>query len=166
MYRPTLYSKHDQTMNGFANLFNRFPDYRHIEKRPNPVETYDNDGVFLDHLHKRKIGYDWEYRDRYFANCIFQYPTLGQFERKIRKPSIQISLQCDSTETGIAAAWHSDWKLEAQQHLDLRTDYEEKEKGTTRYTNKFKIYSYEKIGDFKRMIAAALEFQIYSSEIF
>lgn len=54
MYRPTLYSKHDQTMNDFANLFNRFPDYRHIEMRPNPVETYDNDGVFLDHLHKRK----------------------------------------------------------------------------------------------------------------
>ena len=106
------------------------------------------------------------------------FSALGEVEELIRSEGFELihshgsrgnlagALLARRTHLPVVSTVHSDWKLEEQQHLDLRTDYEEKEKGTTRYTNKFKIYSYEKIGDFKRMIAAALEFQIYSSEIF
>lgn len=134
--------------------------------RPNPEETYDNDGEFVNVRTGEKIGFDWEYRDKYFENCKFRYNSLGQYERKLRKPSIQISLQCDSTETGVAVGWHQDWLIEKKEHIELSTDYSVKEKGTTRYTTKFKIYPYENIGEFKKMIAYAMEHKIYSSEVF
>ena len=35
-------------------------------------------------------------------------------ERKLRKDCIQIAIQCDSTETGIAVGWHEDWLCNLQ----------------------------------------------------
>jgi hypothetical protein len=134
--------------------------------RPNEDETFDNDGYFIDTNTGRKIGFDWEYRDKYFTNCKLKYSTLGQYERKLRKPSIQLAIQCDSTETGIAVGWHEDWLKEEVEHRDLSTDFVAKEKGTTRYTKEFKIYSYENIDSFKEMVAKAIEMNIYSHEIF
>ena len=56
--------------------------------------------------------------------------SLGQYERKLRKPSIQIALQCDSTETGIAVGWHEDWLQEERERRALRTDSSWKENGS------------------------------------
>lgn len=166
MYRPSMYDKHDETMLNFAEKFNKSPVCRNIEMRPNPVETYDNDGIFIDINTNRLIGYDWEYRDRYFEHCKLKFKSLGQYERKLRKPSIQIALQCDSTETGIAAGWHEDWLREERERRALRTDSLWKENGYIRYTTRFKIYSFDQIDSFKNMIASALQLQMYSSEIF
>lgn len=166
MYRPSMYDKHDKTMLNFAERFNRSPICKNIEMRPHPVETFDNDGIFIDVNTNRSIGYDWEYRDRYFSNCKFVFDSLGQYERKLRKSSIQIALQCDSTETGIAVGWHEDWLQEEKERRALRTDSSWKENGTTRYTTRFKIYSFEQIDSFKNMIACAMRLQVYSSKIF
>lgn len=59
MYRPSMYDKHDETMLNFAEKFNKSPVCRNIEMRPNPVETYDNDGTFIDINSNCLIGYDW-----------------------------------------------------------------------------------------------------------
>lgn len=166
MYRPSMYNKHDASMNHFAELFNALNVEAHIKMVPNEQETFDNDGVFIDSQRNICIGFDWEYRDKYFSNCRLVYPTLGQYERKLRKPSIQISIQCDSTETGVAVGWHADWLKEKQEHRALATDYAQKEQGATRYTHKFKIYSYEDMADFKRMVARTMESGVYSSEVF
>ena len=166
MYRPSMYDKHDETMLHFAERFNNCPVSRNIEMRPNPVETYDNDGIFIDVNTNCSIGYDWEYRDRYFAYCKLAFESLGQYERKLRKPSIQIALQCDSTETGIAVGWHEDWLQEEKEKRALRTDSSWKENGSTRYTTRFKIYSFEQIDSFKNMVASAMRMQVYSSKIF
>lgn len=166
MYRPSMYNKHDESMFYFAELFNTCSVREEIEMRPNTKETYDNDGIFVNISAGIKIGFDWEYRDRYFTNCKFAFPTLGQYERKIRKSSIQLSIQCDSTQTGIAVAWHNDWMREMRETRSLATDYEEKEQGIIRYTNKFKIYSYQEIGSFKQMISRAMQTGIYSSDVF
>lgn len=166
MYRPSMYNKHDDTMLKFAEIFNQSPVCRNIEMRPNPEETYDNDGIFIDVNTNSFIGYDWEYRDRYFANCKLDFESLGQYERKLKKPSIQISLQCDSTETGIAVGWHEDWLQEEREKRALRTDSSRKENGSTRYTTKFRIYSFEQVDSFKNMVARAMQMRIYSSEIF
>ena len=166
MYRPSMYGKHDETMLRFADLFHSCPACQNIEMRPNQVETFDNDGIFIDTKTGRQMGYDWEYRDRYFENCQFGFDSLGQYERKLEKPSIQIALQCDATETGIAVGWHKDWLREKQVRRPLLTDSRKKEDGTLRYTKKFCIYSFEQMDAFKRMIAAALAQGIYSSEIF
>lgn len=166
MYRPSMYTKHDETMLNFAERFNKSPVCRNIEMRPNPSETFDNDGVFVDTNTNRTIGYDWEYRDRYFENCRLAFESLGQYERKLKKPSIQLSLQCDSTETGIAVGWHEDWLKEEKEKRALRTDSSWKEDGTIRYTTSFKIYSFAQMDSFKRMIFRAMQLQVYSAEIF
>ncbi len=153
-------------MNNFVDLFNSLPVHKNIEMRPNSIETYDNDGVFTDISTNRSIGYDWEYRDKYFANCKLAFKSLGQYERKLKKPSIQLSLQCDSTETGIAVGWHEDWLTEERERKDLMTDYYQNENGIVRYTENFRIYSFEEAERFKNMVAGAMKLQLYSSEIF
>lgn len=166
MYRPSMYNKHDETMNNFALLFNEAKSNNHIEMRPNPVETFDNDGIFIDIHTKQSIGYDWEYRDRYFEYCKLQFDTLGQYERKLRKPSIQIAIQCDSTETGIAVGWHEDWLEEEKEQRSLKTDFSNREYGGTRYTTHFEIYRFDEVDRFKNMIAMAMRTKVYSAKIF
>ena len=166
MYRPSLYNKHNESMEHFSEKFNSCPVCRHIKMEPHPVETFDNDGVFVDTKTGKSIGYDWEYRKNYFANCIFRFKTLGQYERKLQKESIQLSLQCDSTETGIAVGWHEDWLREPVERKALKTVCPQDEDGSVRNTRKFKIYSFEEMASFKRMVAAAMERGIYSSRIF
>lgn len=166
MYRPSMYDKHDETMLKFVEKFNGSLVCKNIEMRPNKVETYDNDGIFIDIYTNQSIGYDWEYRDRYFEHCKLEFESLGQYERKLEKKSIQISLQCDSTETGIAVGWHEDWLQEERERRALRTDSSWKENASIRYTNKFKIYSFSKIDLFKNMVASAMRLQEYSSKIF
>ena len=68
MYRPSMYNMHDDSMFHFAELFNTCPLWKEIEMRPNEKETYDNDGTFINVGTGIRIGFDWEYRDRYFAN--------------------------------------------------------------------------------------------------
>ena len=112
------------------------------------------------------VGFDWEYREKYFSNCQFQFDSLGQYERKLIKPSIQLAIQCDSTETGIAIGWHFDWLNENQKNLNLATDSSEKQYGTVRYTKKYKIYDYENIIEFKAMLNRAFSTGKFSSESF
>lgn len=147
MYRPSMYNKHDESMYAFAELFNNCKVCNDVIMKPNDEETYGNDGYFI-HSNGQKIGYDWEYRDRYFSNCRLQFDTLGQYERKLSKDCIQIAIQCDSTETGIAVGWHEDWLVEAKENRSLATDFERKEQGNTRYTHKYKIFSYEEVDNF------------------
>lgn len=166
MYRPSMYNKHDETMLNFVKKFNNSPVNPNVEMRPNLIETFDNDGIFIDVVLNRFIGYDWEYRDRYFAYCKLAFKTLGQYERKLRKPSIQLAIQCDSTETGIAVGWHNDWLQEKREKRSLRTDSMWKENGSIRYTTQFEIYSLEQIDSFKNMVARAIQLEMYSSKIF
>lgn len=166
MYRPSMYNMHDESMFRFAELFNECPVCKEVEMRPNEKETYDNDGVFVNVGTGIRIGFDWEYRDKYFANCKFRFSSLGQYERKISKNSIQLSIQCDSTQTGIAVAWHRDWLKEMQEKRSLATDYDTKEQGVIRYTSKFRIYSYQEVSSFKQMISRAMQTGVYSAEVF
>ncbi len=149
MYRPSKYNKHNETLANFEKLFNSTVNYQNIIIKPIEEETFIDDGVILDLDTNQEIGFDWEYRDKYFSNCNFKFNTLGQFERKIVKPSIKLSIQCDSTFTGIAIAWHEDWIKENSVLLNLSTDTID-EFGKVRYTKSFKVYSFEKIEEFKK----------------
>ena len=155
MYRPSHYNIHNESLEKFSKLFNQSPVLTHIIMCPITEETFIDDGYFLNTETGERIGFDWEYRANYFKNGKFNFDSLRQYERKILKPSIQISLQCDSTQTAVAAAWHNDFYIEPQVRIKLETDYAEKENGKTRYTKKFKIYMYEDIANFKNMICKA-----------
>ena len=41
-------------------------------------------------------------------------------KENLRKDCIQIAIQCDSTETGIAVGWHEDWLVEAKENRSLQ----------------------------------------------
>jgi len=166
MYRPSHYNIHNESLEKFCNLFNECPEYEHIKMYPITEETFIDDGYFLNTHTGEKIGFDWEYRANYFQNGKFSFDTLGQYERKIIKPSIDISLQCDSTQTAIAVAWHNDFYIEPQVRIRLETDYSEKENGKTRYTKKFKIFMYEDMITFKKMINKAFNTGNKNSSVF
>lgn len=155
MYRPSKYNKHNESLDFFAKLFNAEKSMSDIIMEPIDEETFDNDGFFVDVKTGKKIGFDWEYRDRYFKNGIFSFDSLGQYERKLKKESIQVSVQCDSTQTAILVAWHDDFLLEEKVKLSLATDSWKKQYGGVRYTKKFKIYHYGEIKEFKKMIQRA-----------
>lgn len=108
MYRESTYEIHNETMDHFAELFNSCSECPNLEFIPNPEETYGNDGYIIDHDSGKSIGYDWERRDDHFKNGEFDFDTLGQYERKLIKDNIQISLQCDETDTAVAVGWHKD----------------------------------------------------------
>jgi len=163
MYRPSFYNKHDETMNSFAKLFNECKECSNLKMVPITKETFIDDGEIIDEKTGKRFSFDWEYRDKYFSNGIFKFDTLGQYERKIVKPSIQLSIQCDSTATAIAVAWHEDFKKENKIKLSLATDYSKKQYGAVRYTHAFKVYFYKDIVEFKKMIQRAFDTVLDSS---
>ena len=90
---------------------------------------------------------------------------MGQYERKIIKPSIKISLQCDSTETEVTVAWHEDWKREKIVQLNLASDSHD-QSGKARYTEHFKIYLYKNIAELKEMLNRAFEQRKFNKNSF
>lgn len=156
MYRSSKYKLSEESLKLFAELFNRESEFNHIRIYPIEEETYVDDGYIKNELTGQKIGFDWEIRDKYFENGIFAFNTLGQFERKIIKPSIELSLQCDKNQTAVIVAWHQDWKKENPEVMRLSTDREE-QVGKVRYTRYFKVYKYSDISKLKEMISKAFQ---------
>lgn len=129
-------------------------------------ETFIDDGEFIDDESGNKFSFDWEYRPKYFESGVFMFDSLGQYERKIIKPSIQLSIQCDSNFTAIAVAWHEDFKKENVRLISLDTDYKYDQLGKIRYTKKFKIYPFTQMNNFKEMINRSLSTGVMNSTIF
>lgn len=165
MYRSSKYALSAESLNKFSVLFKAESSYPNITINPIEKETFVDDGFIRNESTGETIGFDWEIRDKYFANCKFTFDSLGQFERKIIKPSIELSIQCDSTQTGIIVAWHQDWKNEAKVSKKLATDTYDQD-GQVRYTKHFKIYSYKEIKKFKEMLARAFATKEFNHTIF
>lgn len=156
MYRSSKYELSEQSLKVFAKLFNEESKFNHIKIYPIEKETFIDDGYIKNELTNQTIGFDWEIRDRYFENGVFKFDTLGQFERKIIKPSIELSIQCDKNQTAVLVAWHQDWKNENLEMMRLSTDNAD-QIGKVRYTKHFKIYRYANISELKAMIDRAFE---------
>ena len=163
MWRPSKYDISQDSLIRFAHKFNEISN--EIECLPNSEETYDNDGYFC-YLGSEYIGFDWEIRDSYFENGKFSFNTLGQYERKLVKPSIQLSVQCDKNQAAILVAWHSDFLRENQEIIPVSTDYQEKQSCPVRYTSHFRIYTYNNLGDFAKMLKRAIVNNQLSHEVF
>ena len=63
-------------------------------------------------------------------------------------------------------AWHEDFLLEDKVKIGLATDSPRKQYGGVRYTKRFKIYSYQEIKEFKKMIEKAFESGNLNDSIF
>ncbi|NQV37324.1 MAG: hypothetical protein HQ509_04855 [Candidatus Marinimicrobia bacterium] len=166
MKRPSMYGKHESSLKIFSDLFNSTKDRLPLVMQIYQTENFRDDGVIVNTKSGKRVTFDWEIRDKYFENGTFKFDTLGQFERKIKKDEIGLSLQCDKTETAIMVAWHEDWMNEKAQKISLSTDTRFREKGTIRYTKNFMIYPYIDMGNFRSMIYKAIESETFNHEVF
>ncbi|MFQ6613245.1 MAG: hypothetical protein ACE5D1_00235 [Fidelibacterota bacterium] len=166
MKRPSMYPHHESSLKKFTDLFNKQRDGLSLVMQIYQTENYRDDGVIVDTRTGKRITFDWEKRDRYFKSGKFRFPTLWQFERKIKKDEIGLSLQCDSNETAVLVAWHRDWLKEPMKTRRLLTDGPGKETAQVRETRHFKIYLYSEMDRFRRMLVRALKTGRFDHSVF
>ena len=106
MKRPSMYNRHKVSLKAFVEKFNNVKDDLRLVMKIYNTENFRDDGVIVDTKTGKRITFDWEIRDRYFTSGKFTFKELGQFERKLKKGEIGLSLQCDQDETAVMAAWH------------------------------------------------------------
>ncbi len=166
MKRPSMYDKHESSLKQFSDLFNAQEDNISLVMQIYQTENFRDDGVIVDTKTGKRITFDWEIRDKYFRSGKFRFSTAGQFERKLKKDEIGLSLQCDSNETAVLVGWHEDWLKEAPKTISLSTDTRTNERGTIRYTTNFKIFPYADISMFREMLIRALRKGTYNHSAF
>lgn len=158
MYRPDTYDIHNSTLDSFAALFNSCESFPELTIRPIEQETGGNDGyLYLNNV--RLFGFDWERRDNYFHNGVFPFPTLGQYERKIQKNNIELSIQCDSQGEVLVAGWHDDFRREEPVTRQIATSDPDSPQNNAvlRYTEHFHVYHYAtEMAQLKRDLLTAL----------
>ena len=156
MKRPSMYQAHEDSLKKFTDLFNSCRDRLPLVMQIYQTENFRDDGVIVNTRTGKRVAFDWEIRDKYFNNGKFAFKELRQFERKIKKEEIGLSLQCDREETAVIVAWHEDWLKSKPIPVKLATDFKWSENNLVRSTTKFKILSYDEVGDFRAMLYRAL----------
>ena len=165
MYRPSKYYISQASLEFFAKRFNESPNHRNLEWRYINEESFVNDGYFIDVGTGKSLGYDWEIRDNYFENGRFKFPTIRQFDRKMQKDSIKLSIQGDRDCMAFIAVWHDDLRKGKRLEQPSKTDYGHQD-AIVWETNQFRIYQLKDIAKFKDMIDYALNKGIYDYHAF
>jgi hypothetical protein len=166
MKRPSMYDQHERSLKRFADLFNGVRDGLPLVMQTYHTENYRDDGIIVNTRSGKRIAFDWEYRDRYFESGKFPFQRVGQFERKLKKDEIGLSLQCDRDETAVVVAWHTDLLREKPVKRGLATDSEREEQGTVRFTEHFRIYHYSDLKTLRRMLHCALQTETFDHTVF
>lgn len=166
MKRPSMYQAHEDSLKKFTDLFNGCHDGLPMVMQIYQTENFRDDGVIVNTKTGKRVAFDWEIRDKYFSKGKFAFRELRQFERKIKKEEIGLSLQCDREETAVLVAWHEDWLQSKPISVQLATDYKWSEKNLVRDTTKFKIYSYDQMDVFRAMLFRALGKSLFNHRAF
>ncbi len=166
MKRPGMYQQHEESLREFVEKFNGVKDGLPLVMQIYHTENFRDDGIIVDTRSGNRIVFDWEIRDKYFQSGQFRFPEVGQFERKLKKGEIGLSLQCDCDRTSVLAAWHEDWLREKPKKVALKTDYPQAEQAQVRYTPHFKIYPYSDLKALRAMLYKALRTGTFNHEVF
>lgn len=166
MKRPSKYADHERSLKKFTALFNGISDGLPLVMQIYQTENYRDDGVIVNTRTGKRVAFDWEIRQKYFSNGRFAFDELRQFERKLKKDEIGLSLQCDLQETAVLAAWHADWLQASPQVQKSATDYLWKENARVRSTRHFRIYRYANLSEFRAMVGQALTSGRYDHRVF
>ncbi len=159
MYHPSKYDEHNKSLNKFSLLFNSHSkeNGNRLVVKINETETFRDDGYIFDSSNSTKLGFDWEKRVSYYINYGFPFEDFGQFERKIKKPEIKLSIQCSKNENGFCIAWHEDFLKEIQKNIGSKMENGRKEFTPKRFTKKFKEFSYDEINKFYSILLNAFD---------
>lgn len=168
MYHPEKYSHHNDALSKFCTLFNQTATALDnlITMNPSPTENFREDGEIVFKPGNQKILYDFEKRFSYYENYgNFKFDTFGQFERKIQKPEISLSIQCSKNENGFIIAWHEDYKNERVVYLNSKTSNGSENTGK-RFTKNFKELKYTEMDKFYTMLYKAFTNNCFNASCF
>ncbi len=149
MHHPDKYAGHNRSLEKFVDIFNEVANTKGniLKMEINKVENFRDDGSVINLLTAKKIIFDWEKRYTYYDGYGFPFPTFGQFERKIKKEEIKLSIQCSKDEQAFCYAWHEDFLKEKIEYIESRTKTGSETKGK-RFTKNFTEYRYSGMADF------------------
>ncbi len=145
MYHPSKYQEHNDSLDRFVRKFNEVSKKRNgqILIEIHKQENFIDDAIIKDEKTGKSISFDWEKRESYYSSCGFPFKTFGQFERKIIKPKILLSIQCSKSEDCFCIAWHSDFKKEGIENIGSITETGNYEYYGKRFTKEFKEIKYD-----------------------
>ncbi|NOZ03202.1 MAG: hypothetical protein GXO92_01145 [FCB group bacterium] len=166
MKRPSMYRRHEQSLREFVDRFNGVKDGLPLVMQIYHTENYRDDGVIVDTRRGSRIVFDWEIREKYFQSGQFRFSEVGQFERKLKKGEIGLSLQCDCDQTSVLVVWHADLLKEKPKEVVLKTDHPQAEQGRVRYTPYFKIYPYSDLKALRAMLHRAIRSGTFDHTVF
>jgi len=169
MYHGSKYEAHNKALNSFIESFNKIAIEKgnEIEMYFQETENYRDDGGIYYKKNGHKILYDFEKRFSYYNTCnSFKFKTLGQFERKIRKPEIKLSIQCSNDEKCFIIAWHEDFMKEEKRIIGSKTEKTTKEYDGKRFTNAFLEIKYSQFEHFYDILLYAFIHNMFNEKSF
>lgn len=168
MYYPSKYDEHNESLKRFVKLFNETAGKLggRIVMRIRENENFRDDGIIQDCKTDMQILFDWEKRQSYYTKCGFPFDTFGQFERKIKKEEILLSIQCSQNEDCFCIAWHEDFKDENIEFIPSATESGEPEFTGKRFTKKFLELRYDEMDKFYKILENAFDRRTFNSTTF
>jgi len=159
MYHPGKYSSHNESLKRFIEAFNRASERLggRFVMEMRREENFRDDGVIRDRRTGKEVIFDWEKRHSYYERCGFPFKTFGQFERKIQKEEIELSIQCSKDERCFCIAWHEDFKKEEVRRVPTKKEDGTSENTGKRYTKKFLELRYTEMDKFYRILERAFD---------
>ncbi|NPA63433.1 MAG: hypothetical protein GXO16_00510 [Epsilonproteobacteria bacterium] len=139
MYYPTRYSEHNKALDNLTKAFNNIAKKLggEVYMQTNPIENYYDDGRIVHRPTQKSFLFDFEKRFEYYPECgSFGFSSLGQFERKIEKKQIKLSIQSSTNEKCYILAWHKDYYKEKRYAIPSKTQ-DAQEKKFKRFTKHF-----------------------------
>jgi len=168
MYHPNKYKEHNESLERFVKKFNTIGEEfnSEIKIEINEHENYIDDALIIDKKTGKSFSFDWEKRDKYYEDCGFPFKDFGQFERKIKKENIKLSIQCSKSEKCFCIAWHDDFKKEEIKKIGSVTEKGNKEFTPKRFTEEFIELNYNEMGKFHKILRKAFDDDLFNSKSF
>lgn len=168
MYHPGKYDEHNKSLKRFVDKFNKVEEEisSDIVMEIHKHENFIDDAIIIDKKTDKKLSFDWEKRNTHYTDYGFPFKDFGQFERKIKKPKIELSIQCCKSENGFCIAWHSDFKKEKIKNIGSVTEKGDKEFNGKRFTKKFMELNYAEMEKFHKILRKAFDEDALNCESF
>lgn len=157
MYHADKYQESNDSLKRFCDKFNAISSTLGglIVFDISQKENFRDDGKIIYQPDGRIILFDWEKRHSYYDGCNkFQFKTFGQFERKIKKREIELSIQCSKDECCFTIAWHEDFRREEMVNIGSKTTYGREYDGK-RFTKEFIEILYSELDKFYNILLKA-----------
>ena len=169
MYHADKYESHNEALKKFIKAFNEVAKNMgdKLEMYYQEIENFKDDGGIIYKPTEERILYDFEKRFSYYNSCgQFKFDTLGQFERKIRKSIIKLSIQCSKDEKCHMIAWHEDYVKEIKYNIGSVTASGSREYDGKRFTKDFIELTYKQFDVFYKILLYAFENNAFNKSSF